>query len=83
MTIHLLGQIETSGIKNNDVTNRNCQGAELQSNTISTKKHYETNPYERRFIWRNIIILTYVHVSAIYSVINIMHCKWQVTLFGK
>lgn len=76
MTIHLSNQIQKSDIQNN-VNSRDYKEINLRN------KQNETKPYKRRLMWRNIIFLTYVHVVAIYSVINIMQCKWQVSLFGK
>ncbi|XP_063706252.1 acyl-CoA Delta-9 desaturase-like [Culicoides brevitarsis] len=42
----------------------------------------QENIHKRKIIWRNVIILSYVHAVAIYSAINISQCKWQVSLFA-
>lgn len=82
MTVHLLGHIEKFKKHNNDVTNDDCQNKNsFQINSINEKPH-QTKPYKRRFIWRNVIILTYLHAVTLYSAINITNCKWQVSLFG-
>lgn len=80
--MHLSNQIQKSDIQNN-FNSRDYKEIQLLSMGQLSNKQNETKPYKRRLIWRNIIFLTYVHVVAIYSVINIMQCKWQVSLFGK
>lgn len=84
MTIHLLGHIEKFKNHNNGVINGDCQDKDsLQINNMNNNKQFQTKPYKRRFMWRNIIILTYLHAVAVYSAIFISHCKWQVSLFGE
>lgn len=81
MTVHLLGHIEKFNRQNVEIKNKNCKNQPLMNKNSINEQEYQMKPYKRRIIWRNVIILAYLHGVAVYSAINITHCKWQVSLF--
>lgn len=40
--------------------------------------------YPKKFVWRNIIAFTYLHIAAIYGgYLFLFSAKWQTNIFGK
>lgn len=43
----------------------------------------QAKPYARKFVWRNIIAFTYLHIAALYGgYLFLFSAKWQTDIFG-
>lgn len=55
------------------------EGEKLEEEVIETQK----TKYERRIVWRNVIIFTYLHLAALYGVyLSFTSAKWMTLLFA-
>lgn len=82
MEAPIVSQIMSIENKSNGI-HYDMNGNYQKENTTPNVETYKFKPYKRKLVWKNIIMLTYLHGVFIYSVINIKDCKWQVQFFGK
>ena len=42
------------------------------------------SPYERQIVWRNVVLMSLLHLSALYGIyLSFVSAKWQTIAFGK
>lgn len=51
---------------------------------LPTTPVQEAKPYPRKYVWRNILLFTYLHLAALYGgYLFLFSAKWQTDVFGK
>ena len=50
---------------------------------VVTAETHETKRPPTRIVWRNVILMSYLHILALYGIYYIFYCKTTTLLWGK